>query len=687
MKNGKILILLIIIISVGFSCEMDNSMLKNNKVKGILYDNMDTTADPANDFFRYVNGGWLDKTEIPADRARWGSFDELRKMTSDNMLAILNKSIEDKTYKSGSDEERAVVFFETAMDTAYLDHLGLQPIIDDLYQIEQIEDLKDLQWYIVNTAPMRAGILFGFAVNPGFDNSNFYDPVIGPGTLGLPERDYYVKDDEETRKIQEKYKSHIARMFGFLGFSEPETTRIAEGIYDLEKRMALVRLTKEERRNIPLLNNPRSIDEIQAMTPSFEWRSLLHGMGADAADTIIITELKYMEELNAILNEVPLEILKNYATWSLFNNYAPYLSTEIDNANFDFYGRVLQGMESQQPRKERVLNVINDTMGEALGKLYVDAYFPPEAKMTALEMVKDLKHAFAERIKKLPWMSDTTKEKALQKLAAFKVKIGYPDVWTDYSSMVINGPADAGSYYLNLKEVNRWNWERDIKRINQPVDKSEWFLPPQVLNAYYSPSYNEIVFPAAILQPPFYNYQVDAAINYGGIGAVIGHEMSHGFDDMGSRFDAEGNLKDWWTEEDRQRFDERTKVLVEQFGAYEALPGIYLNGEFTLGENIGDLGGLNIAYDGLQRYLAKHGNPGLIDGYSQDQRFFISWGTIWRTKMRDEELKNRIQTDPHSPGMFRAIAPQSNMVSFYDAFEVKEGDAMYRPEEVRVYIW
>lgn len=687
MKNFKNVIKFIPVLVIGISCNMENGKLRTEKVPGIILDYMDSTSDPANDFFRYVNGGWLDNAEIPADRGRWGSFDELRRNTTDNMLAILEKSIEEKSYEAGSDQEKAVLFYQTAMDTAYLDGLGLDPLKEDLRKIDNITNVSELQDYLVESAPLQVGVLFGFGIMPGFDDSNIYDPVIVPGTLGLPERDYYLKDDEDSKNIQEKYISHVSKMLQYLEYSTSEADKSAQIIYDLEKRMAGVRLSKEERRNFNLMNNPRSIAEIQQMVPDLNWKAMIEGLGANDVDTIVVHELKYMDELSKILSEESIETIKHYAKWSLFKDYAVYLNAEIDKANFDFYGKVLQGTETQKPRFERVLNVCNGTMGEALGKLYVDAYFPPEAKETALEMVTDLKEAFAERIKKVEWMSDTTKEKALKKLSAFKVKIGYPDKWKDYSTMAISGPDNGGSYYSNMIAVNKWNWEKDLKRVNKSVDKSEWFMPPQVVNAYYNPFYNEIVFPAAILQPPFYNYQADAAVNYGGIGAVIGHEMSHGFDDMGSRFDAEGNLKNWWTDNDRKQFEKRTELLVAQFDAYEPLEGVHINGEFTLGENIGDLGGLNIAYDGLQRYLAKHGDPGPIDGFTQDQRFFISWGTVWRTKMRDETLKNRINTDPHSPGMFRAIAPQSNMESFYVAFDVKEGDEMYRSEEERVYIW
>ncbi len=340
-----------------------------------------------------------------------------------------------------------------------------------------------------------------------------------------------------------------------------------------------------------------------------------------------------------------------------------------------------------RPRWERVLDVSNWSIGEAIGKLYVDGYFPPEAKATAEAMVANIKAAFGERIKQLDWMSEPTKEKALEKLNTFRVKIAYPDDWKDYSDLVVKGPEEGGSYLENLKNVRLWNWREDMEKIGEPVDKDEWFMAPQIVNAYYNPTNNEIVFPAAILQPPFYNYQADPAVNYGGIGAVIGHEISHGFDDQGSRYDKAGNLKNWWSDEDRRRFEALTKKLAAQYDAYEPLEGVRVNGQFTLGENIGDLGGINVAFDGLQRHLAQQGDPGPIDGFTQNQRFFISWASIWRTKYRDEALKNQINTDPHSPGMYRAVGPAVNMLAFYDAFGIGEGDAHYRPDSVRVKIW
>lgn len=669
-----------------FACQAERETAASEPAPGIELSYMDTTADPSNDFYRFVNGGWLDQAEMPADRGRWGSFDELRKQTSSKVLSVLEGAMEGDTYSEGTDQAKAALFYQTAMDTAYLDELGITPIQDDLAKIDNIKSTADLQQFLVEMAPVQRG-LFGLSVRADINNSSINAAYLGAGSLGLPERDYYTKDDEESRELQEKYRRHIARMYGFLGFEEAAAEKAAQQIYELEEKMAAARMTKEQRRNPLLRNNPRSVEELQELTPSIDWAAYLEGIGAADADTVIVTDLQYMKSLNDMIVEENVTALKEYLRWSLFNSAASYLSTDIEQANFDFYGKELRGTEEMRPRWERVLDMANWTIGEAIGKLYVDGYFPPEAKATAEEMVNNIKIAFGERIRQLDWMSDSTKDKALEKLSTFRVKIAYPDEWKDYSDLVIKGPEEGGSYAGNMRNVSLWNWERNLKKIGQPVDKEEWFMAPQIVNAYYNPTNNEIVFPAAILQPPFYNYQADPAVNYGGIGAVIGHEISHGFDDQGSRFDAQGNLKNWWTEEDRQRFEALTKKLIAQYDAYEPLEGINVNGQFTLGENIGDLGGLNVAYDGLQRHLDQHGDPGLIDGFTQDQRFFISWGTIWRTKYRDEALKNQINTDPHSPGMYRAVGPAVNMLAFYESFGIDEGDALYRPDSTRVKIW
>jgi len=653
---------------------------------GIEVAYMDTTADPGNDFFRFANGGWLDRATIPADRGRWGSFDELRKATSAKVLDVLEGAMQGDTYSEGSDQAKAALFYQTAMDTAYLDELGIAPLEGALSKVESIGSLADLQGYLTESAPLQRG-LFGLSVRADINNSAVNAAYVGPGSIGLPERDYYTKDDEESKALQEKYRRHIALMYGFLGYDDATAQQAAQQIYDLEKKMAEARMTKEERRNPLLRNNPRSVAELQKLTPAIDWAAYLNSIGAGKADTIIVTDLDYMTALNDVLTEEQLPAVKEYLRWTLFNGAANYLTSDIEQANFDFYGKELRGTEAMRPRWERVLDVANWSMGEAIGKLYVDGYFPPEAKATAEEMVDNIKAAFGERIRQLDWMSESTKDKALEKLSTFRVKIAYPDEWKDYSDLSVKGPEESGSYLENLKSIRLWNWKDDMEKIGEPVDKDEWFMSPQIVNAYYNPTNNEIVFPAAILQPPFYNYQADPAVNYGGIGAVIGHEISHGFDDQGSRFDKDGNLKNWWTDDDRQRFEVLTKQLAAQYDGYEPLEGVHVNGQFTLGENIGDLGGINVAYDGLQRHLAEHGDPGLIDGFTQNQRFFISWATIWRTKYRDEALKNQINTDPHSPGMFRAVGPAVNMLAFYEAFDIDDDDALYRPDSVRVKIW
>lgn len=658
-----------------------------NQESGLDITNMDPTVHPADDFFRFVNGGWIDKVEMPADRGRWGSFDVLRKTTSENVLQVLEEAAKNGRYDKNSDQGKASVFFQTAMDTVYLNELGLKPLARELERIEQIDGMKDLQDYLVESSPVQNSYFFGFAVMPDLNNSNYYALFMEPGTLGLPERDYYIKDDAHSLAIQTAYKDHIARIFGFLGIDSREAAAKAGQVFDLEKKLAREQLTKEEKRDPLLMNNPVPVSSLDELSPVLDWTSFLKGIGASHTDTVIVTELNYFKQLRQVMNEQNLPQIKEYLKWTLLNESATYLSTELDRASFDFYGKILEGAPEMRERWERTLDQANRSIGEAIGKLYTDKRFPPEAKASAEEMVGNILAAFGERIKKLDWMSDSTKEKALEKLASFKVKIGYPDKWKDYSKLVIKGSEEGGSYLENMINVSVWNWREDVAKIGQPVDKSEWFMAPQVVNAYYSPMYNEIVFPAAILQPPFYNYQADPAVNYGGIGAVIGHEISHGFDDQGSRYDANGNLKNWWTDEDRKRFEERSKLLVKQYDAYEPLDGLHVNGTFTLGENIGDLGGVNVAFDGLKRHISQNGDPGLIDGFTQEQRFFISWGVIWRTKYRDEALRNQIATDPHSPGMIRAVGPLVNVDAFYDAFNISEGSRLFKSASERVKIW
>ncbi|MEM6865370.1 MAG: M13 family metallopeptidase, partial [Bacteroidota bacterium] len=456
-------------------------------------------------------------------------------------------------------------------------------------------------------------------------------------------------------------------------------------ILELETVLAEPRLNKVQRRDVRNLNNPKTIAEADEMLSNVDLKKMIEDIGATKPfDTLFVTQLDYTRVLNDFLKTTPIEDLKTLVRWDTFNSAAGRLTTAIETANWEFYSNYLRGAEKQRPADERALATVNRSVGEALGQLYVDAKFPPEAKAKAEKMIDNVIEAYKVRIQKLDWMGDSTKIKAIEKLNKFTVKIAYPDQWEDYSSMAVSGDK---TYFDNMVAVDKWRLEDTFSNIGEPVDKSKWSMSPQTVNAYFNPLNNEIVFPAAILQPPFYNYTADEAVNYGGIGAVIGHEISHAFDDSGARFDADGNVKNWWSEEDLVAFTERGDSLAAQYDKVEVLPELFVNGKFTLGENIGDLGGVLSAYDGLQRHFEENGRPETIDGFTPEQRFFMSWATIWRTKIRDEALRTQIKTDPHSPGQVRAIQPLLNVEAFYDAFGIQEGDSMYLSPEDRVQIW
>jgi predicted metalloendopeptidase len=657
------------------------------KTPGIDTSLMDKSVSPKDDFFKFVNGTWLKNTEIPADKTRWGSFDELRQRTDKDALAILNEAANNPSYKSNTDQGKAINLYKTIMDTVSRNKQGINPIKPYLAKINSVKNVQDIQKLLVEMEPVGGIGFFGAGVGTDSKNSNRNVINVGLGSLGLPDRDYYVSEDADSKEKRAKYVTHVARMFSFLNIKPEQAKADAEKILALEIAMSKPRLDRVERRDRRKTYNPMTVAELQKLTPIINWESYLSGIGLQKRDTIIVSQPKYMTALQTILSENKVDDWKAYMRWMLLNRAANQLSGEIGAANFEFYGKTLTGAIKQRPLEERALQTVNGATGEALGKLYVEKMFPAEAKLKAEKMIKNIVRAYEIRINNLTWMSAETKKSAIQKLNKITVKIGYPDKWKDYSALTIKSPAEGGSYFENSISISRWNFQKDVDKLNKPVDKTEWGMSPQTVNAYYSASNNEIVFPAAILQPPFYNYQADEAVNYGGIGAVIGHEISHGFDDSGSRYNGDGNLIDWWTAEDLKQFTALGGALADQYSALEPLPGIKVDGKFTLGENIGDLGGINAAYDGLQLYLKENKNPGLIDGYTPEQRLFISWATIWRSKMRDEALKNQVKTDPHSPGMYRAYVPLLNLETFYQAFDIKSGDGMYVAPEKRVIIW
>ena len=667
------------------ACEDKDSAKVDDGPHGIILANMDTLVSPKTDFYNYVNGNWMKNTEIPDDQVRWGGFGVLRKKTDRDVLGILAKAKESKNYADDTDQAKALMIFESELDTLARDAAGIEPIKPILEKIAAIKTLKEFQTLMTANAAEVSQPFIGVAAFSNPSNSAVNACYITPGQLGLPERDYYLKTDEKSVEIRQQYVDHITRMLQFLGDSEEVARKQAEVILALETKLAEPRFDKIQSRDFRNYNNPRSMDQVQEMVPSISWRQAFKDLGIDiVVDTVLVMQPAYMEVVQNTLAEGDIDAWKTVMRWATLNDAADMLTTEIEKANWDFYRKTLNGAKKQKPADERALATVNSTVGEALGKLYVDEMFPPEAKTKAEKMIENVIAAYKDRILVLDWMSDSTKTKAIEKLDKFTVKIGYPNKWKDYSTMEVKPD---NSYYENMVAVNDWQLKDNLSRIYEPVDREEWGMSPQTVNAYFNPFNNEIVFPAAILQPPFYDYKADDAVNYGGIGAVIGHEISHAFDDSGARFDSDGNLVNWWTDSDLESFTERGNSLAEQYSKIEVLDSVFINGKFTLGENIGDLGGVLGAYDGLQRFYKENGRPEDIDGLTAEQRFFMSWATVWRTKQREKYLRNQIKTDPHSPGRYRATQPLLNIDAFYEAFDIKEGDAMYLKPEDRVRIW
>ncbi len=638
---------------------------------------MDKSVRPQDDFYNFVNGNWMKTVEIPSDKSRWGSFDELRENTDINTLKILKKSIE-QPHQKGSDGQKIADLYRSYIDFETRNKLGITPIQKRLERVDQIKTLADLSKYLIEVAPEGGNPFFGAYVYAHKKNSNQYAVYASGANIGLG-RSYYQKEDEKNTKTLEQYTEFISTLYSKV---DPKTRDLkGPKILALEKQIAADLLTIEELRDAQKQYNPIAMADLGKMVKNIDLANYYKTLGYKS-DTIIIGELKYYQNLDKIINTNNLPLIKEFLKFKIMNGATGYLTQELDELSFDFYGKKLQGQKEQRALDKRGLAFVNGNVGELLGKLYVKEHFPAEAKAACQELVDYLIKSFEVHIKELDWMSNTTKAKALEKLSKFTVKIGYPDKWKDYSKLEIGN-----SLYDNLVQVKRWAYQENISKLGKPVDKSEWGMSPQTVNAYYNPMYNEIVFPAAILQAPFYDFRADAAVNFGGIGAVIGHELSHGFDDSGSQYDGNGNLNNWWTDEDKAKFEKAADALVEQYNAYEPVKGVFVNGRFTLGENIGDLGGASIAFDALKMYMKDKGRAESKDGFTPEQRFFMSWATIWRTKSTEEFAINQVKTDPHSPAQFRAFAPIMNIDGFHEAWGTKPGDKMYKPKEERIKIW
>ena len=650
--------------------------------KGLDISLMDKSVRPQDDFYNYVSGTWMKTAKIPSDKPTWGSFNKLADDTDNNSMTILNSLLKDK-FADGSEGKKIQDLYATYMNMQKRNADGIKPIQENIKKIDAIKNLTDLQNYLTSVTKEGDNSFYGWGVYSDLKDSNMNAVYLGDASLGMG-RDYYQKVDVKNTEALAEYQKYVASMLTELGYKNADAA--AKGVVDYEKSIAKHLLTNEQSRDNTLQYNPKTIAELSSLVKNVDLASYLKKVGV-STDRVIIGEIGYYKNFDQLVNEKNLPVIKDYLKFHMINGGASYLSEKLGDTKFAFYGKYLRGQQEQRALNKRGYELINGSLGEAFGKLYVEKYFPAEAKAQMVELIDYLKKSFAVHINNLAWMSSTTKEKAMQKLNKFTVKVAYPDTWKDYSKLNITPESKGGNLYSNLQNIAEWQYNKDLAKIGKPVDKTEWGMTPQTVNAYYNPVYNEIVFPAAILQPPFFNPKADAAVNFGGIGAVIGHEISHGFDDSGAQFDAEGNLVDWWTPEDKANFEKATKALASQYDKYEPVKGTFVNGTFTNGENIADLGGVNIAYDALQMYLKDKGNPGVISGYTQDQRFFLSWATVWRTLSSEKYMVNQVKTDPHSPGYFRSFGPLTNVDAFYKAFDVKPGDKLYKKPEDRIKIW
>ena len=642
---------------------------------------LDPAIAACTDLNGFVNSSWLKANPVPNDQTTWGSFEILRERSLEVQHALVQQAAASQA-KAGSVEAKIGDIWKTGSDEAKIEAAGIAPLQPQLDKIAALNDTAAITQYLRDSQAQGQGVLFSLSANADYKDSANVIAYVGQGGLGLPEKGYYF--DESQAKIREAYVAYIAQALTLSGVDAAQAKTQAQAVMDFETRLAKASLSRIELRDPAKRYNPVSAAEADKLTPNFSWTALFDTLKVPAAQKFSLAQPAFFGEVDKMLTEVPASTWQAYLRFHTVDDAAPYLSSAFEKANFDFYGTTLRGQKEMQPRWKRVLESVNTSIGEGLGQLYVDAVFPAESKEQMQHLVENLSVALKARLEKLEWMGEDTRKKALEKWASFTPKIGYPDKWRDWSGFETN----ADSYLGNMQAARAFNYRYMLNKIGKPVDKTEWGMTPQTVNAYYNATKNEIVFPAAILQAPFFDAKADPALNYGGIGAVIGHEMMHGYDDSGSQFAANGNFDNWWTDSDRKAFTGRTDQLVAQFDGYESLPGVNVKGKLTLGENIGDLGGLTVAYDALQMALKENPKANVaVDGHTQDQRFFMNWATVWRRNFTDGELRVRLNTDPHAPANFRANGAPSNMPAFAQAFECKPGDAMVRADDKRVVIW
>ena len=681
-KNHLIAMMILCTMAVGCgqkAVETPEPEPEKEVTPAIVVDNMDPSIKPMDDFFRYVNNEWMKNNPIPEEYSTYGAFTEIDQRNEILIQDIINEASQDVNAAPGSVAQKIRDFYNAGMDSVAINERGYSELLPYFEMVDGLTDKAQLAELLGKLH--SDGIAGFFNAGPSQDPKNADQVIMHlyQGGLSLTDRDDYLK--KESQEMRDRYVEHVAKMFELTGTEPAAAAAKAKGILALETQMAQNSMSRVDRRNPDLTNNKRTRKELQASTPNFNWDNYFTAAGAPAFDDLNVGMPDFIAKLNKIILKPDLNTIKDYLKWKIIHGSASMLSDDLSDENFSFYSNYLYGQEVQQPRWRRVLNSTSGCLGEAIGQLYVEKHFPAEAKERMLNLVGNLRVALGERIKNLDWMSEETKAKALHKLDCFNVKIGYPDKWKDYSKYEVTPE----SYFQNVHRAIRFENEREMAKIGKPVDKEEWFMTPQTVNAYYSPEMNEIVFPAAILQPPFFNMDADDAVNYGGIGVVIGHEMTHDFDDQGCKYDEKGNLNNWWTEEDATKFSERTAQLVKLFDEFQ-VRGYQINGQLTLGENIADLGGLNIAWDAYQMTDEAKANQS-IDGFTPAQRFFISYGTIWRNNSRDKYIERQVQTDVHSPAEARVNRTLGSMPHFYEAFDIQPGSKMHIAPEERAAIW
>ncbi|NHZ78049.1 M13 family peptidase [Massilia sp. CCM 8695] len=651
-------------------------------ISGIDMQYIDSSVRPQDDFFSYLNGVWLKNTDIPSDKSSWGTFAKLRDDTLPQLRTLIETAQNEKNKKAGSEAQKIGDLYNSYMNEAKLEKLGYKPLAGELQRVRALRDKKAIPALIAHLTQIGVAAPYGIYVGQDSRESTRYATYISQGGLGLPDRDYYLKkDDAKLADVRAKYERHIEKTLGMAGHKDAAAA--AKAILALETALAEVQWSKVELRDPVKRYNKVEIAKLGELTPGYDWKSALGAANvAGKVDYVIIGQPSYLSGFNQVLEKTDLATWKSYFEWHLLTSYAEYLSKEFVDADFAFFETVLKGVPEQEPRWKNGVSTVNGALGEAVGKEYVGKYFPAERKARMEELVQNLLVAYKQSIDTLDWMGPETKKEAQAKLAKFRPKIGYPSKWRDYSALTVKQDDLVG----NMMRARTFAYNRSINKLGKPIDREEWGMTPQTVNAYYSSTMNEIVFPASILQPPFFDMRADDAVNYGAIGAVIGHEISHGFDDKGSQSDGDGNLREWWTKEDRAKFQAKADMLVKQYSGYSPLKGYNVNGELTLGENIGDNSGVAIAYKAYKLSLGGKPAP-VIDGLTGDQRFFMGFGQVWRMKMREAQQIVQVKTDPHSPGQFRANGTMMNQPAFYEAFGVKEGDKMYLPPKERVTIW